>query len=84
MTRRLWFSLALWQPVPTPVAQFEGTLKGVDKRRLILELPDGNTLVFNVTRKTKGAKDVKPGDTVVVEALRAPDASLDAVAVRKR
>lgn len=84
MTRRACFALAWAQPIPIPVAQFEGTVKALEKSRLILELPDGNTLTFTITRKTKGARDVKPGDTVTVDAVRAPDASLDAVVIKKR
>jgi translation initiation factor IF-1 len=66
------------------VAQFEGVVKAREKSRLVLELPDGNTVTFNITRKTKGAREVKPGDAVVVEALQARDASLDAVVIKKR
>jgi len=68
---------------------FGGTLREVDSKSFTLEMPEGNTLVFHLSKKTTfsdGSKkikaaDLKPGDMVVVEGRRAPDGSLDAIGV---
>jgi hypothetical protein len=75
---------------PLPLASFTGTVRGVDKKTLLLEEPDGNTLQFFCSGKTRyydGSKKIraagiKPGDRVSVDASRGPDGKLDAVNVR--
>jgi hypothetical protein len=72
-----------------PLADFPGTVKQIDGKRLVLEDPDSNTTEFNCTKKTQYYQEarkldrsaVKPGDRVTVEARRAPDWSFDAVIV---
>ena len=69
---------------------FAGTLKSISGKQLLLETDDSNTVQFHCSKKTvfyDGDKKVKPsalkpGDTISVEARRAPDDSLDAVNVR--
>ncbi len=69
---------------------FNGTLKSISSTQLLLETDDSNTVQFHCSKKTRfydGGKKVKasalkPGDTLAVEAKRAPDDSLDAVNVR--
>lgn len=69
---------------------FDGTVRGIDQELLTLERPDSNTMEFHCSKKTHyydgsrkiKADAVKAGDTVSVDAKRAPDGSLDAVAVR--
>lgn len=69
---------------------FTGILKTVDKKFFFLEAEDGNTMKFNVVKKTvyfDGEKklkldDFKEGDPIAVEAQFAPDRTFDAVNVR--
>jgi hypothetical protein len=69
---------------------FDGKVRGIDEKLLTLERPDSNTMEFHCSKKTHyfdGTKKVKAdavktGDSVSVEAKRAPDGSLDAVNVR--
>ncbi len=71
-------------------AEFKGTVKGSSTKDLLIEVADGNTLAFHITRKTmfyRGAERVKAnavqqGLQVTVEGKKAPDNSLDAVTVR--
>lgn len=72
------------------LATFTGTLKGIDKKSLLLEEEAGNEIPMHLTRKTSirdgdkklGPSDLKPGTPLSVEAKRFPDGSLDAVNVR--
>jgi hypothetical protein len=76
-------------PSQDPLAAFQGTVKQIDHKRLVLEGPDADTTQFNCTKKTQYYQDtrkldrkaVKPGDQVTVEARRAPDWTFDAVNV---
>jgi hypothetical protein len=70
---------------------FTGTRRGIDSKGLTLEEPGPNLLEFRCSKKTKyadGAKklkssDLKPGDSVAIDARRALDGTLDAVNVRR-
>ena len=70
-----------------PLATFTGTVRSIDGKTLIIEVPEGNTLELNCTRKTRyydGSKKIKfsainPGDRVTVEAR--PDLLLKPEAV---
>lgn len=72
-----------------PPASFTGTVVGVRSKKMTVESLEGNTVEFNVTRKTawvEGKDKIKPsdlrsGDLVIVEAKKAPDGTLDAVVV---
>ena len=69
---------------------FTGVLKTVGKNTLTLDNGEANSIEFNCTKKTKfydGSKSIKLGDLktggrLSVEAVPAPDGSLDAVNVR--
>jgi hypothetical protein len=75
---------------PVPLATFTGTVRGADKKSLLLELPDSNTLQFFCSGKTRyydGSKRIradaiKAGARVSVDASRGLDGKLDAVTVR--
>lgn len=77
------------QPVETIAADFEGTVRGITSKELVMETADGNTLQFHLGRKTefyKGTERAKwsaiqVGMHVKVEGKKAPDNSLDAVRV---
>jgi hypothetical protein len=70
------------------VATFTGAFKSADKKFLLLDLEDGNTMRIYITRATKFSRDDKPakaadfhpGDNVTVDAAR--DARLNLLAVR--
>lgn len=72
------------------LATFTGTLKGIDKKSLLLEEDAGNEIPMHLTRKTSirdgdkklGPSDLKAGTPLSIEAKRFPDGSLDAVNVR--
>ena len=72
------------------LATFTGTLKGIDKKSLLLEEDAGNEIPMHLTRKTSirdgdkklGPSDLKSGTPLAIEAKRFPDGSLDAINVR--
>ncbi len=83
------------RPEPKPqkassaaVATFTGKLKAVDKKFLLLEVDDGQTMRMYVTGSTKFIRDGEPAkaadfqrdENVTVDAMR--DARLNMVAVR--
>jgi hypothetical protein len=73
------------------LADFSGTLLGIDSKKLTLDQPDSNALDFICSKKTKyydGSKkikpsDLKPGDMVSVEARLGIDGALEAVNVHR-
>jgi len=70
------------------VATFTGAFKSADKKFLVLEVEDGNTMRMYITGSTKFFRDDKPakvsdfhaGENVTVDASR--DARLNLLAVR--
>ena len=72
-----------------PLPSFRGSLKRLDAKSLVLVMDDFRELEFKRSDKTKFFKngdvlkspEFSPGDQLSVEALQAPDASLDAVNV---
>jgi len=74
------------------VPAFPGTLRGVSAKNLSLETAGENKMVFHLLRKTvflDGAKkltwrDFAEGDLVIVEGRKAPDGSMEAVAVHRQ
>lgn len=70
------------------VATFDGTFKSADKKRLLIEVENGQTMQMFVTGSTKfvrNGKPAKPGDfengeAVTVDASR--DARLNLIAVK--
>jgi len=76
-------------PVERMPADFEGSVRGVTSKELVIETADGNTLQFRLTRKTEyytgkqksKASAVEVGMHAKVEGRKAPDNSLDAVRV---
>jgi len=73
-----------------PVATMNGKVVSVTSKIASVKMDDDNLLDFHLTRKTRyyangkkaDAKILKPGEAVTMEAIRAPDGSLDAVNVR--
>ncbi len=69
---------------------FNGLLKVIDKKFVLLESEDGNTQKINITKKTKffdgekaiTATDFKEGDRISAEVQIAPDRSFDGVYIR--
>ena len=69
---------------------FDGVVRGLDKKVLLLEEPDQNTMKLFVTKKTRyfdgdnkiKASQIKVGDRVSVEARLGPDGKPEAVNVR--
>ncbi len=69
---------------------FNGLLKAIDKKFVLLESEDGNTQKINITKKTKffdgekmiTAADFKEGDRVSAEVQIAPDRTFDGVNIR--
>ena len=69
---------------------FNGVLKGIDKKFILLETEDGNEQKLNLTKKTKyfegektiGWGDLKVGDKIAAEVMMAPDRSFDGVNIR--
>jgi hypothetical protein len=76
-------------PVDSMAADFQGTVRGVTSKDLVMETADGNTMEFRITRKTvirRGnaeakASAIEVGMKVNVAAKKAPDNSLDAVRI---
>ena len=69
---------------------FTGIVRGLDKKMLLLEGPDQNTMQLYCTKKTRyfdgenkiKASQIKVGDRVSVEARLGPDGKPEAVNVR--
>jgi hypothetical protein len=69
---------------------FTGIVRGLDKKVLLLEEPDQNTMKLYCTKKTQyfvgenkiKASQIKVGDRVSVEARLGPDGKPEAVHVR--
>lgn len=76
-------------PTELVAADFEGTVRSMTNKELLVETADGNSLQFHLTRKTVYLKDkatvkaaaIEVGMHVLVEGKKAPDNSLDAVRV---
>ena len=75
----------------TAVATFDGTLRSLDKKHVLIEVGEDQTITIEVNKKTlffRGAKaiaagDISPGAVVTVEAKKLAN-QLVAVAVRMR
>src|SRR5262245_29171891 len=74
------------------VATFDGTLRGLDKKRLVLEMSEEQTISVEVNKKTlffvgkkaATAQDFQVGSVVTVEAKKATNNQLIAVGVRMK
>lgn len=70
--------------------EFAGIVRGLDKKKLLLEEADQNTMQLFITKKTRyldgdkkiKASEIKVGDRVSVEARLGPDGKPEAVNVR--
>ena len=70
--------------------EFAGIVRGLDKKMLLLEEADQNTMQLYCTKKTQyfdgekkvKASEIKVGDRVSVEARLGPDGKPEAVNVR--
>src|SRR5579859_6715203 len=73
-----------------PLATFDGTVHAIDKKAILLEQEDSNTLRLVCSRKTHyydGSQEIKAsaiklGDHVTVETRELRDAELEAINVR--
>lgn len=73
-----------------PVATMHGKVVSVTSKIVSVKMDDENILDFHLTRKTKyfangkkaDSKILKPGEPVTMEAIRAPDGSVDALNIR--
>ncbi len=64
------------------VARFEGTLRTYDKKQFVVEIEDGQTLIFRRTKSTKiQPKDIQLGVHVQVDARKDAVGDLDAIRV---
>lgn len=72
-----------------PLATFEGTVKSVDHKKIMVD-EEGNVMDFYLSRRTRvysGEKEIKPaelkaGDRVKIEAAPRLDGTVDAITVR--
>jgi hypothetical protein len=74
-----------------PAATFQGNLRSLNKKQLIIDVVDAEaqSLIFRVSKKTKFLKDgkeiklaeVTPGTIVAVDAMRDPDQKFSALNV---
>jgi hypothetical protein len=70
--------------------EFAGIVRGLDKKKLLLEEADQNTMQLFITKKTQyfdgdhkiKASEIKVGNRVSVEARLGPDGKPEAVNVR--
>jgi hypothetical protein len=73
----------------TPVATFHGTLRSINKKEFVLDLPEDQSIAFHISHKTKfvkEAKAIKPsaiaaGAPVTVEGKRDLLGNVEAVTV---
>ena len=73
----------------TPVATFQGKLKSLTKKEIVLDVGEDQSITFHISGKTKflkGGKPVKPsaippGAAVTVEGKRDLMGNVDAVSV---
>ena len=80
---------AIAQKTELPLATFEGTVRSVDHKKVIVAEAE-NEMEFYLTRKTrvfKGEKEMKPaqlktGDRVKVESVPHGDGTVDAAVIR--
>src|SRR5438270_2437220 len=52
----------------TPVATFHGTLRSINKKEVVLELPEDQSIAFHISHKTKFLKDGKPVKSSAIAA----------------
>jgi hypothetical protein len=73
----------------TPVATFQGKVRSISKKEIVLDMPEDQSIAFHISHKTKFVKDDKPikaaaisaGATVMVEGKRDALGNTDAVSV---
>jgi hypothetical protein len=73
----------------TPVATFHGTLRSINKKEVVLDMPEDQTIAFHISHKTKfvrDAKAIKPsaipaGAPVTVDGKRDLLGNVEAVTV---
>jgi hypothetical protein len=73
----------------TPVATFHGTLRSLNKKEIVLDLPEDQSVAFHISHKTKfvqEAKAIKPsaivaGAAVTVDGKRDMKGNVEAVTV---
>ena len=73
----------------TPVATFQGTVRSINKKEIVLDMPEDQSSAFHISHKTKFVKDAKPikpatiaaGAPVTVEGKRDALGNTEAVTV---
>ena len=43
----------------TPVATFHGTVRSINKKEIVLDMPEDQSIAFHISHKTKFVKDAK-------------------------
>src|SRR5215471_9675468 len=44
----------------TPVATFQGTVRSINKKEIVVDMPEDQSIAFHISHKTKFVKDTKP------------------------
>jgi hypothetical protein len=73
----------------TPAATFHGTVRSINKKEIVLDLPEDQSVAFHISHKTKFVKDEKPikpsaiaaGAPVTVDGKRDLLGNVEAVTV---
>ena len=52
----------------TPVATFHGTVRSINKKEIVLDMPEDQSIAFHISHKTKFVKDEKPIKPAAVAA----------------
>jgi hypothetical protein len=73
----------------TPVATFHGTVRTINKKEIVVDMPEDQSIAFHISHKTKFLKDAKPvkpasigaGAPVTVDGKRDLLGNVEAVTV---
>jgi hypothetical protein len=73
----------------TPVATFQGTVRSISKKEIVVDMPEEQSIAFHISHKTKFVKDAKPvkpatiatGARVTVDGKRDLLGNVEAVSV---
>jgi hypothetical protein len=73
----------------TPVATFQGTVRSISKKEIVVDMPEDQSIAFHISHKTKFIKDDKPvkpaaivaGTLVTVDGKRDLLGNVEAVTV---
>jgi hypothetical protein len=73
----------------TPVATFQGSVRSISKKEIVVDMPEDQSIAFHISHKTKFVKDAKPvkpativaGMKVMVDGKRDLLGNVEAVTV---